>query len=119
MGQPWLLGPGSQLLQVAPAEDSHSPLLGPGPTYKGQEEMPSRHYKNVCRLERKGTEGPWPSHVASEGQADTQTPVLCSQSLQGLRPSRGHLCGEGEYQDIWCGSPASGWTVLLETDGQP
>lgn len=95
MGQPWLLGPGSQLLQVAPAEDSHSPLLGPGPTYKGQEEMPSRHYKNVCRLERKGTEGPWPSHVASAAQrarqTDTQTPVLCSQSLQGLRPSRGHL----------------------------
>lgn len=28
---------------------------------------------------------------SSESQADTQTPVLCSQSLQGLHPSRGHL----------------------------
>lgn len=148
IGQPRLLGPGNQSLQVAPAEDSHSPFQGPDPHTRARKKCLAATTAVCIDWNKRGLRDPdLPMlHRASAAQGARQTlkiPVLCSQGLQSLRPSRshfgevlGHWYGEGEYllapassihqvpssegisQDIWCGSPAAGGAVLLETDGQ-
>lgn len=98
MRQPWLLGPGSQLLQVATAEDSHSPLPGPGPTYKGQEEMPGPTTTVCVDWNERGLRDPdLPMlHRASAAQRARQTLIdSCTllPRLTGSAPSQRPLWG--------------------------